>query len=298
MTLVIMAAGMGSRYGGLKQIDPVGPNGEFLVDFSVFDAKRAGFDKVVFVINEAHRQDFEDTIGKRINGIEVQYAYQKLSDVPDGFSIPDGRVKPWGTGQAVLCAKQYVTDPFAVINADDFYSKDAFDKIYAFLSKGKKDAYCMAGYQLRNTITENGTVSRGVCSTDKTGNLESITERTKIMRNNGVIQYFEDDAWHDLPDDSIVSMNCWGFTPDFFDILEKEFKIFLSTIDSNPLKSEFYLPSVVKTAMDENNKTVNVLTTCAKWYGVTYKEDRDGVVSFLKRASKSGIYPENLWEDK
>ncbi len=296
MTLVIMAAGMGSRYGGLKQIDPVGPNGEFLVDFSVYDAKEAGFDKVVFVINEAHRQDFEDTIGKRIKGIKVEYAYQKLDDIPSGYSIPEGRVKPWGTGQAVLCAEKYVDGPFAVINADDFYSKDAFDKICEFLSRGKSDAYCMAGYRLSNTITENGTVSRGVCSTDKNGMLQSITERTKIMRNNGVIQYFEDDVWSDLTDDTIVSMNCWGFTHDFFSILRREFEKFLSNIGSNPLKGEFYLPSAVKTAMDEDGKTVNVLTTCAKWYGVTYKEDRDGVVSFLKRSSKSGIYPENLWE--
>ncbi len=286
---------MGSRYGGLKQIDPVGPNGEFLVDFSVYDAMQAGFDKVVFVINEKHRQDFEDTVGRRIKGIKVEYAYQQLDDIPEGFSVPEGRTKSWGTGQAVLCARKYVTDPFAVINADDFYSKDAFDKLFAFLSKGTKDAYCMAGYQLCNTITENGTVSRGVCDTDENGILKGITERTKIMRNNGVIQYFEDDKWHDLTDGTVVSMNCWGFTPDFFDMLEREFKAFLSGIESNPLKSEFYLPSAVKTAMDSDGKKVNVLTTCSKWYGVTYKEDRDGVVSFLKHASATGIYPENLW---
>ncbi len=295
MTLVIMAAGMGSRYGGLKQIDPVGPNGEFLVDFSVYDAKRAGFDKVVFVINEAHRKDFDDTVGSRIKGIKVEYAYQKLNDIPEGFSVPENRVKPWGTGQAVLCAKKYVTDPFIVINADDFYSKDAFDKLFTFLKKGKKDAYCMAGFRLCNTITENGTVSRGVCSTDNSGTLLSITERTKIKRNNGIIQYFENDTWTDLEENTPVSMNCWGFTPDFFDILEREFKKFLSADHPDPLKSEFYLPSVVKTAMDEDNKKVSVLPTCAKWYGVTYKEDRDGVVSFLKRASVTGIYPENLW---
>ncbi len=295
MTLVIMAAGMGSRYGGLKQIDPVGPNGEFLVDFSVYDAKQAGFDKVVFIINEAHRKDFEDTFGSRINGIKVEYAYQKLDGIPEGFSVPKDRIKPWGTGQAVLCAREYVTDPFAVINADDFYSKDAFDRLFAFLNKGIKDAYCMAGFRLCNTITENGTVARGGGETDKNGMLVSITERTKIKRNNGVIQYFEDDTWTDLGENTPVSMNCWGFTPDFFDILEREFGKFLSAEHPDPLKSEFYLPSVVRAAMDEDGKKVSVLPTCSKWYGVTYKEDRDGVVSFLKRASISGIYPKNLW---
>ncbi len=297
MTLVVMAAGMGSRYGGLKQIDPVGPHGEFIVDFSVFDAIRAGFTKVVFVIKEENRQDFEQTIGSRIKGIEVEYAYQSLNDIPSGYTVPEGRIKPWGTAHAVLCAEKSVNEPFAVINSDDFYSPQAFEIIYKYLSTSERGDYCMVNYLLKNTVTENGTVSRGVCNTNENGELTDITERTKIKRNGSVIQYYENESWHTLDENTPVSMNCWGFTPDIFDIIRNEFKSFLDNISAEPLKSEIYLPTVVKNAMDSKLCRVKVLSTDARWYGVTYREDRDTVVSYLRRASTSGIYPKKLWEE-
>lgn len=296
MTLVIMAAGMGSRYGGLKQIDPVGPCGEFIVDYSVYDAMKAGFDKVVFVIKEENRADFEQTIGKRIHGIKVEYAYQSLNDIPSGYTVPQDRIKPWGTAHAVLSAKDHINEPFAVINSDDFYFSEAFEIIFKHLKSAKSGEYCMVNYMLKNTITENGTVSRGICAGDGNGHLLNITEMSKIKRNGSVIQYYtEDGKWHDLEEDTPVSMNCWGFTPEFIGVLESEFKCFLDNLHDNPLKSEIYLPSVVKTAMDSGKCSVNMLNTTSKWYGVTYREDRASVVSFLKRCAKSGIYPENLW---
>ena len=300
MTLVIMAAGMGSRYGGLKQIDPITEHGEFIIDFSIYDALQAGFDKVVFIIKEENYEAFHDTVGKRIEGkIKVGYAFQKLTDLPAPYSVPEGRVKPWGTAQAVLSAKDLVKEPFAVINADDFYGRDAFVTLASFL-KDKKESrghYAMAGYVLENTITENGHVSRGICET-KDNKLVRVVERTKIMENNGVIQYEEDGIWHDLDRKDTVSMNCWAFTPDLFGYLEKGFESFLEKLPAspNPLKAEFFLPFLVQEKIDAGECDVTMLHTTAKWYGVTYHEDKPRFVNFIREATAAGLYPDGLWK--
>ena len=301
MTLVIMAAGMGSRYGGLKHIDPGGRKGEFILDYSIYDAVQAGFDKVVFIIKEENLDLFRDTVGKRLEKvIPVEYVFQKVSDVPAGVSIPAERTKPWGTAHAVLCCADVVTDNFAVINADDFYGRDAFLMLGKFLKETPSDSvpshYCMAGYVLANTLTENGHVARGVCCTDKDGFLTSVTERTKIQRNNGQTQFFENDVWTDLPENSIVSMNCWGFTPKLFDAIRAGWKTFFEENSANLMKAEYFLPSVVTNQINDGSCDVKVLKTSAKWFGVTYHEDRATVVQKISDMTDAGIYPDGLWE--
>ena len=283
--LIVMAAGMGSRFGGLKQIEPIGPKGEALLDFSVFDAKEAGFNKVVFVIKHAIEKDFKETVGKRIeNIIDVEYVYQETDKLPEGFICPKDREKPWGTGHAIYCCKDIVNTPFAVINADDYYGKSAFRTIYEHL-KNESGDYCMVGFRLKNTLTENGTVSRGVCNVEN-GYLTGITERTKIKD----CKFTEDgESWTALPENTLVSMNMWGFTTDIFDYLSRDFIGFLNKSISVP-KSEFYLPSVVSGLIDKNIKKVSVLIAEDKWYGVTYKEDKEQVVKALREKIENGEY--------
>ena len=286
ITLVVMAAGMGSRFGGLKQIAPIGKNGEVLLDYSVYDAVRAGFDKVVFIIKHAIEQDFKAVIGKRIEKmVKTEYVFQETDDLPEGFSCPADREKPWGTAHAVLCCKDVVKEPFAVINADDYYGKGAYLKMADFL-RDPANGYCMVGFRLANTLTENGTVSRGVCEIEN-GRLASVTERTKIKD----CQYTEDDGatWTALPPDTVVSMNFWGFTPDLFGYIRKGFRRFLSEKLTVP-KAEYYLPSVVSELITAGEKQVTVLIAEDKWYGVTYKEDKESVSAAINRMAKNGDY--------
>lgn len=285
MTLVVMAAGMGSRFGGLKQVAAVGPNGEAILDFSVYDAKRAGFTKVVFVIKHSIEEEFKAIVGSRVEKIlPVEYVFQELDALPAGYTVPEGREKPWGTGHAILCCKDVVKTPFAVINADDFYGASAFSKIADGL---KGDGYCMVGFKLINTVTENGTVSRGVCSVDENGNLKTVVEHTKIDGNCHF--YKEDGTEGDLAPDTIVSMNMWGFKPDIFDYLEKDFITFLNEKREVP-KSEFFLPFVVDSLIQNGTKTAKVLVAEDKWYGVTYKEDLEPVVSAVRALCDEGKY--------
>lgn len=286
-TLVVMAAGMGSRFGGLKQMEPISEDGRVLLDFSAYDAKRAGFNKIVFVIKEAIAEDFISLVGKRIEKIiDVEYVYQELNKLPEGFVCPETREKPWGTAHAILCCKDAVKEPFAVVNADDYYGRNAFGKIYEELTK-EDDNYCMAAFRLKNTLTENGTVARGVCVV-KDGCLESVTERTKI---NNECQFTEDDGatWTQLADDTLVSMNLWGFKPDIFDYIEKGFKEFLETNLNEP-KKEYYLPLIVTDLIESGTKKVKVLAAEDKWYGVTYKEDKPQVVEAIGKMIADGLY--------
>lgn len=299
MTLLILAAGMGSRYGGLKQIDPIGPGGEFIVDYSIYDAIKAGFDKVVFIIKEENLELFRDTVGKRIEKhIKVEYVFQKIQDVPEGVKIPAERLKPWGTGHAVLEAADVINDSFAVINADDFYGRDSFVKLGEFLRNNKEDGgkshFSMAGYILENTLTENGHVARGVCEIDSDGYLTRVTERTKIQKNGNDTQYFENDAWTTIPPHSTVSMNCWAFTPALFSELNDLFKEFFKTAEDLN-KSEFFLPFAVQDMIDAGKCDVRVLQTSAKWYGVTYHNDKQMVVDAIHGMIADGTYPEKLW---
>jgi len=284
-TLVVMAAGMGSRFGGLKQIEPVGPNGQAIIDFSVYDAKQAGFNKVVFIIKHEIEKEFKEIVGSRIEKmIDVDYAFQEIDMLPDGFICPADRVKPWGTAHAIYCARDKVNTPFAVINADDYYGKSAYKKMYDHLKQQKGD-FCMVGFRLQNTLTENGTVARGICETEN-GMLKSVTERTKILD----CKYTEDDInWVELPPDCVVSMNMWGFTPDVFDYIENDLKKFFAEKINVP-KVEFYLPTVVSNVIERGQKDVTVLVAEDRWYGVTYKEDKDGVVSALKQKINNGEY--------
>ena len=300
--LVIMAAGMGSRYGGLKQIDPVDEQGHIIMDFSIFDAKRAGFEKVVFIIKKENEADFREAIGNRIEEVmDVEYVFQDIYNIPQGFEVPEGRVKPWGTAHAVLSAINVINGPFAVINADDYYGRDAFQKIYDYLSTHEDDdkfRYTMVGYQLENTLTENGYVSRGVCSMNKDGELVSVTERTRIEKKGDGAAYTEDDGdtWTVLPKDSIVSMNMWGFTASFLKEIRDGFEAFLKEgLETNPMKCEYYLPAVVSSLLMQNKATVTVLESADKWYGITYKEDKPMVVAAIKNLKESGLYPEKLW---
>ena len=298
MTLVILAAGMGSRYGGLKQIDPITDQGEFIIDFSVFDAIRSGFDKVVFVIKEENLDEFRATIGKRFESrIAVEYAFQKLDDLPDGFAVPEGRTKPWGTAQALLAARHIVKDPFAVINADDFYGKSAYALLASHFEKGMQSSrgeYCMVGYVLENTLTENGTVSRGICEVGTDGYLIDVTERTSISKAGDHAVFEEDGTKTELPLDSIASMNCWGFTPDIFDGVMEGFKEFLSDLGSNPQRCEFYLPFAVRELMKRGRCSVKVYSSEDAWYGVTYHEDKEKVKKSILRLKMDGQYPEKL----
>lgn len=302
-TLIVMAAGMGSRYGGLKQIDPIGPNGEIILDYSVFDAAEAGFDRVIFVIKHEIEEDFKKiTDGRYDEKIEVEYAFQDMTDLPEGFEVPEGRVKPWGTGQAVLSCRELIDEPFAVINADDYYGKETFrlihDELIREAEKEDKYSFCMVGFRVENTLTENGSVARGVCQTDADGYLTDIVERTKIAINDGKIQYTEDDGetWTDISEGTTVSMNCWGFSPEMMVELGNRFSAFLEKeVIENPLKCEYFLPFVVDELLKENKAQVKVLETSEKWYGVTYKEDRKSVSEALGRKVTEGVYPEKLW---
>ena len=301
--LVVMAAGMGSRYGGLKQIDPVGSCGEAILDYSIFDAHEAGFETIVIIIKEAIKKDFMETVGARLAKapVEIRYAYQELDRLPAGYTVPEGRTKPWGTSHAVLCAKEAIDGaPFAVINADDYYGKSAFKTISDALCKAEdteKFDYCMVGYEVGKTVTENGSVARGVCYTDENGYLTEVVERTRIEKYDGGIHYTEDgENWVDLTEDTIVSMNMWGFTPSFLDEIEKGFAAFLdNAFKTNPLKGEYFLPFVVQTLLSTDRATVKVETSADKWYGVTYAADKPVIVSALREKTAQGLYPDSLW---
>ena len=293
--LVIMAAGMGSRYGGLKQIDPVDNEGYIIMDFSIYDAKRAGFEKVVFIIKKA--------IGDRISQyMDVEYVYQELDTLPEGFEVPEGRVKPFGTGHAILSCKDVVDGPFAVINADDYYGVHAFQEIYNYLTENEDDEkyhYAMVGYILSNTLTENGYVSRGICEMDKDAFLTGITERTHIEQRDMGVQFTEDDGqtWEDIAADSIVSMNMFGFTASMLKELECRFPEFLKKgLEENPMKCEYFLPSVVSDLIEEDKADVKVLLSEDRWYGITYKEDKEAFVSAVQKLKDTGVYPQHLWE--
>lgn len=300
-TLVIMAAGMGSRYGGLKQIDPIDEYGNKIIDFSIYDACRAGFKKVVFIIKKENEEDFRSCIGDIVKDhIEVAYVHQELTNIPEGFSVPEGRVKPWGTAHAILSCKGTVDGPFAVINADDFYGKEAFDKLYKYLTTHEDDdkyRYAMVGFELKNTLTENGSVSRGVCTKDSEDFLTDIVERTKIVKTETGAAYTEDgENYIDIDDETLVSMNCWGFTKSFLTEVEKAFEEFMKNeVEGNPLKSECFLPFVVDDLLKASKATVKVLSSKDKWFGVTYKEDKPFVMEQIKELKKKGIYPEKLW---
>ncbi len=303
--LVVMAAGMGSRYGGLKQIDPVGSHGEAILDYSLFDAHEAGFDTAVIIIKEMIKKDFMDTVGKRLEKcpMEIRYAYQELEKIPEGCAIPEGRTKPWGTSHAVLCAKDVIGDaPFAVINADDYYGKQAYREIYQYLSNlsdGEKEQYCMVGYRLGNTVTENGSVARGVCNVDESGYLTHIVERTKIEKYDGGIHFTTDDGatWEDLAADTPVSMNMWGLTPGFLNAVEADFpRFFREEVSANPAKAEMFLPMTIGKQLEAGVCSVKVLRTADKWFGVTYAADKPVVVAALQEMTRQGQYPDGLWK--
>ena len=293
-TLLVLAAGMGSRYGGLKQMDGVGPNGEIIMDYSINDAIRAGFGKVVFVIRHSFEQEFKAKINAEHfgNRIQVEYVFQELDYLPEGFKVPEGHEKPWGTNHAILMAKDVIHEPFAIINADDFYGRDAFQVIGDHLRtlEGTKGQYCMVGYRLENTLSENGTVSRGVCQVDEKGLLVGMTERTSIGRTPNGIEYKDTDgSMHPLPADATVSMNLFGFTPDYFVESEKLFVTWLRD-NGSEMKSEFYIPFAVNTFINSGYATMRVLKTTAQWFGVTYKEDRPMVVARLAKLHEQGVY--------
>ena len=304
--LVVMAAGMGSRYGGLKQIDPVGPHRQLIMDYSIFDAKRAGFETVVFVIKHDIEAAFRAAIGDRMaRSMNVRYAYQELDELPAGFAVPEGRTKPWGTCHAVLAAKDWINGPFAVINADDYYGPEAFRVIYEALCaapektpEGRYD-YCMVSYRLRNTVSEHGSVARGVCAARPDGTLASVTERTRMEKYPGGIHYTEDGgaAWVDVPGDTPVSMNLWGFGRSFVHEAEARFAGYLrENLPKNPLKCEYFLPLVVSELLDEGKAAVRILHSGDTWYGMTYQEDKPTVVAAIAAKTAAGVYPDNLWE--
>ena len=303
--LVIMAAGMGSRYGGLKQIDPVDEQGHIIIDFSIFDAVKAGFEKVVFIIKKEDEADFKECIGDRMSKkMDISYVYQDLHNLPEGFTVPEGRVKPWGTGHAIASCLGKVDGPFAVINADDYYGQHAFETIYNYLNTHEDDEqyrYTMVGYVLENTLTDHGHVARGVCETDDQGYLVGIHERTRIEKRGEGAAYTEDDGktWTEIPKGSTVSMNMWGFSKSILEELENRFAAFLKeNLESNPLKCEYFLPTVVGELLEEEKATVEVLKSSDRWYGVTYKEDKEVVVEAVKNFKKEGLYPDRLWEEQ
>lgn len=305
--LVVLAAGMGSRYGGLKQIDPVGPDGEVIIDYSVFDAVKAGFEKVVFIIKREIEKDFKEVIGERMSkNVQVEYAFQELDKLPAGYTVPEGRVKPWGTTHAVLCAKDKLDGPFAVINADDYYGPEAYRKIYDFLSADKsaggenpgRHHFGMVGYLVENTVTDAGSVARGVCEADENGFLADIVERLKIEKTAAGARFTEDDgqSWTELPAGTLVSMNFWGFDQSFLEKAEKGFPAFLdANLPVNPMKCEYLLPTTVDGMIKGGIADVKVMSSSDKWYGVTYKEDKPGVVKAIADKHASGQYPTPLW---
>ena len=301
--LVVMAAGMGSRYGGLKQIDPVGGHGEAILDYSLFDAYEAGFRTAVIIIKEAIREEFMQTVGKRLENcpMEIRYAYQELTHLPDGFAVPEGRTKPWGTCHAVLCSAQAVGDaPFAVINADDYYGKSAYKVMFDYLCQakdGEKADFSMVGYELRKTVTEHGSVARGVCTVEE-GKLAEITERTHIAMRDGGIYFTEDagESWTALAPDTIVSMNLWGFTNGFLAEIRQKFPSFLEeNLPKNPLKCEFFLPSLISELLHAGKAEVQVLHSPDQWYGVTYAADKAMVQEAIRNMTAAGLYPDGLW---
>ena len=300
--LVVMAAGMGSRYGGMKQIDPVGPNGQVIMDYSLYDARRAGFETVVFVIKHEIEDAFKAAIGDRVSKVmQVHYAFQQLDELPAGYTIPEGRAKPWGTCHAVLAAKPFIDGPFAVVNADDYYGPEAFRVMYEYLSThsdGELYDYCMVSYLLQNTVSENGSVARGVCQANPDGTLHSVTERTRIETYAGGIHYTEDggESWTDLPGETPVSMNLWGFGKSFLEEADRRFAGWLrENLPKNPLKCEYFLPTVASELIDEGKAAVTVLKSTDKWYGVTYREDKPTVVAAIAQKTQEGLYPEDLW---
>ena len=299
-TLFVLAAGMGSRYGGLKQLDGLGPNGETIMDYSIFDAIRGGFGKIVFVIRKDFEKDFREKIlSKYENHIPVELVFQSVDKLPAGFTCPEGRVKPWGTNHAVLMGKEVINEPFAVINADDFYGRDSFAVLGRWLSElpeGAKNRYCMVGFRVGNTLSESGTVARGICSTNDEGCLTTVVERTEIMRVDGKVCYKDEQgAWVAVDDNTPVSMNMWGFTPDYFKYSEDYFIDFLKNNLDN-LKAEYFIPLMVNKLINEGTTTVKVLDTTSKWFGVTYAADRQGVVDKIQSLVDAGEYPSKLFE--
>jgi len=302
--LVVMAAGMGSRYGGLKQIDPVGNHGQLIIDYSIYDAVRAGFETVVFVIKREIEDAFKEAIGNRMEKvINVKYAYQELDDLPEGYSVPEGRTKPWGTGHAILAARKVVDGPFAVVNADDYYGPEGFKTIYDYLAthEDSEDCYefCMVGYLLGNTVTEHGHVARGVCVDDEEHYLVSVTERTHIEKDGENARFTEDggETWESLPGDTIVSMNLWGLSKSFMPEAEARFGAFLDkALVENPLKGEYFLPSIISALIGEGKARAKVLRSADKWYGVTYQADKPVVVAAIAEKTAAGVYPDKLWE--
>ena len=300
--LVIMAAGMGSRYGGLKQIDPVDREGHIIMDFSIYDAKKAGFEKVVFIIKKENEKDFKDAVGRRIEKVmDTAYVYQELDSIPEGFAVPEGHVKPWGTAHAILCAAGEIDSPFAVINADDYYGRSAFEKIYQYLTTHEDDEkyrYTMVGYRLINTVTDNGYVSRGVCALNEKNELVSVTERTRIEKRGSGVAYSEDggSSWKEIDGNTLVSMNMWGFTESILEEIRSGFPAFLKKgLAENPMKCEYFLPSVVSDLLSAGKASVAVLESEDKWYGITYKEDKPAVTAAVQKLKDSGRYPERLW---
>ena len=299
--LVVMAAGMGSRYGGLKQIDPVGNHGEAILDFSLFDAYEAGFETAVIIIKEAIKKDFMETVGKRLEKcpMEIRYAYQELDKIPQGYSVPADRTKPLGTGHAVLCSKEAVDGaPFVAINADDFYGKAAFREIFNYLSNAQPGDHCMVGYRLGNTVTEHGSVARGACKVNEEDKLADIEELLKIEKYPGGIRFSRDggETWQDISADTVVSMNMWGFAPGFYSEMESQFPEFLENqLPANPQKAEFLLPRTVDKVIKAGRGTVTVLRSEDKWHGVTYSEDKPKVIAALQQMVQEGKYPDSLW---
>lgn len=299
-TLLLLAAGMGSRYGGLKQLDGLGPNGETIMDYSIYDAIKAGFGKIVFVIRKDFEKDFrEKVLSKYENHVPAELCFQSLDALPEGFACPEGRVKPWGTNHAVLMAKDIIKEPFCVINCDDFYNRDAYMVVGKFLSElpeGSHDRYAMVGFRLDNTLSKHGSVARGICSTDAEGNLTSVVERTEIRPVDGSVCYNDNGTWVDIDATLPVSMNMWGFTPDYFEHSEAYFKEFLSNPENmeNP-KAEFFIPLMVDRLIKDHTSTVKVLTTTSKWFGVTYSADRQAVVDKIQALVDEGVYPAQLF---
>ncbi len=298
-TLLIMAAGMGSRFGGLKQLEPVGPNGEIIIDYSIYDAIRNGFNKIVFIIKEENYDIFREKIGKKIEDkIQVEYVFQKLENLPVGYRVPEERVKPWGTAHAILSAKDVINEPFVVINADDFYGNDAYRVISKFMEKennSNKKEYAIVGYDVINTLTENGSVKRGICKIEN-NYLTSIDESSIEMKDNVIeATSLVDEKVYTVEKDAKVSMNMMSFTPDIFEYLEKNFIDFLEESKENPLKSEYLIPTVLAKGIDEGYCNVSVINTTAKWTGVTYREDKEAVVNYISELVRNGEYPNKLW---
>ena len=300
-TLLLLAAGMGSRYGGLKQLDDLGPNGETIMDYSIYDAIKAGFGKIVFVIRKDFEKDFKEKILSKYEGhIPAELVFQSLDALPEGFTVPEGRERPWGTNHAVMMAKDVIKEPFCVINCDDFYNRDSFmvlGKFLAELPENAKNTYAMVGFRVGNTLSENGTVARGVCSTDESGLLTTVVERTEIMRVDGKVCYKDEQGqWVAIADNTPVSMNMWGFTPDYFEYSEAYFKEFLADEKNRTnLKAEFFIPLMVNKLVNDKTATVKVLDTTSKWFGVTYSADREGTVERIQTLVNEGVYPAKLF---